>query len=88
MKILITGGAGFIGSAIVKELQSKGHEILIYDNLSFGQRRFVDVDENHFLLGDILDQDRLNLAVKDFAPHFVIHLAAIHFIPYCNQYPF
>ncbi len=36
MKILVTGGAGYIGSHIVKALGEKGHDIIVYDNLSFG----------------------------------------------------
>ena len=41
MKILITGGAGYIGSHMVKALGEKGHELVIYDNLSTGHRNSV-----------------------------------------------
>ena len=44
-KILITGGAGFIGSAVIAELQAHGHDIAVIDNLSFGNRDFINVPD-------------------------------------------
>ena len=88
MKILITGGAGFIGSAIVPELQGNGHEIFVLDNLSFGSRDFIDVADDHFFQTDIRDKNGVEHVFKIIQPVVVVHLAAIHFIPYCNQHPF
>jgi UDP-glucose 4-epimerase len=87
-KILVTGGAGFIGSAIIRELQQHGSEIYVIDNLSFGNREFVDVDEKKFFQADILDREKVSAIISEIAPHKIVHLAAIHFIPYCNQHPF
>lgn len=87
-RIFITGGFGFIGSAIIRHLQHRGHEIFVYDDLSFGSRQFVDIPENRFTRGNILDAELLESALLKFRPEWVIHLAAVHFIPYCNQHPF
>ena len=87
-KIFVTGGAGFIGSAIIKRLQELHHEVLVFDNLSFGSRKFINIADSHFVQGDILDKVALKTAMHQFSPDYVLHLAAIHFIPYCNEHPF
>ena len=55
MKTLITGGAGFIGSAVINKLQKENHEIFVIDNLSFGKREFISVPDSHFFQIDIRD---------------------------------
>lgn len=87
-KILITGGAGFIGSAILKKLQKEGHEVFVIDNLSFGNREFIDIPDDHFFKTDILDKEVVSKIISNTRPEIVIHLAAVHFIPYCNQHPY
>jgi len=88
MKTLVTGGAGFIGSAVIDKLQREGHEIFVIDNLSFGKRDFITVPDSHFFQVDILDKENIDKIFNSIRPDIVIHLAAVHFIPYCNQHPF
>ena len=87
-KILITGGAGFIGSAIISELKKYDYELFVIDNLSFGNRKFISIPDSHFFQIDILDKHAVEETIQKIKPHKIIHLAAIHFIPYCNQHPF
>lgn len=74
MKVLVIGGAGYIGSHVVKELMAKNHEVTVFDNLSSGliQNLFK---RNEFIAGDILHPEDLD---KAFARGFdaFIHLAA------------
>jgi UDP-glucose 4-epimerase len=88
MKTIITGGAGFIGSAVTERLQQEGHEILIIDNLSFGNRDFVQISDLNFKLVDILQREAVDDIFNEFKPDNVIHLAAVHFIPWCNERPY
>jgi UDP-glucose 4-epimerase len=88
MRILLTGGAGFIGSAVIRELQAHMHEIYVVDNLSFGNRAFISVPDHCFFKEDIRSRERLAGIFREVQPDWVIHLAAIHFIPYCNENPF
>jgi UDP-glucose 4-epimerase len=88
MKVLITGGAGFIGSAVVPALKKEGHDTFVLDNLSFGNRKFIDIPESNFILADIREYFRLTEIVDQLQPQMILHLAAIHFIPYCNQHPY
>ncbi|MEG1609842.1 MAG: UDP-glucose 4-epimerase GalE [Bilophila sp.] len=74
MKILITGGAGYIGSHTCKALAHGGHEVVTYDNLSTGHRDLVRWGA--FEHGDILDVVRLREVMRRHHPDGVIHFAA------------
>ena len=79
MRILVTGGAGFIGSAVVPKLQAENHDVFVYDNLSFGNRDFIDVPDSNFCLGDIRDAELLEEFILKIQPDSIIHLSGIHF---------
>jgi len=87
MKILITGISGFIGTALFDKLKN-GHDIFAIDNLSFGNRNLIDIPDNQFYVEDIRNRRRMFEIFEIINPDCVIHLAAIHFIPYCNENPF
>lgn len=87
-KILVTGGAGFIGSAVIRALQQHPVELLVIDDLSFGNRAFVDLPDAQFRVLNILDREQLEAEFLAYRPDWVIHLAAVHFIPWCNAHPY
>lgn len=78
MKILITGGAGFIGSHIAEKFYNETNEIYILDNLRTGHRSNVDfIDDSHFINNDITKKDFVIELIKKEQFDIVIHLAAI-----------
>ncbi len=87
-KILVTGGAGFIGSAVIKNLQESDYEIFVIDNLSFGNRKFINIGDKCFFKEDILNKEKMFEIFRKVQPDWLIHLAAVHFIPYCNRHPY
>ncbi|MCR4822537.1 MAG: UDP-glucose 4-epimerase GalE [Treponema sp.] len=74
MKVLVIGGAGYIGSHVVKELMANGHKVTVFDNLSSGLRQNLFA-ENDFIYGNILIERDLDQAFSRGFDAF-IHLAA------------
>lgn len=74
MKVLVTGGAGYVGSACLRYLRSEGHEALAYDNLVEGHRSAVGGAE--LVVGDIADTTLLTRVLRDFGAEAVMHFAA------------
>jgi UDP-glucose 4-epimerase len=79
MRIFVTGGAGYIGSHVVKMLGEKGYEVLTYDNLSTGNRWAVL--HGDLVVADLADADALDRALRTFKPGAVIHFAAAIIVP-------
>lgn len=78
MKILVVGGAGYIGSHACKALAAAGHEPVVYDNLSTGHADFVKWGPLE--QGDIRDGDRLAEVMSSHAPDLVMHFAALAYV--------
>ncbi|HKY79794.1 MAG TPA: NAD-dependent epimerase/dehydratase family protein, partial [Anaerolineales bacterium] len=75
MKCFVTGGAGYIGSAVAAELLSQGHQITVYDSLVTGHRAAVP-EGAKFLRGDLLDSAALGAALGEKKFDAVLHFAA------------
>ena len=75
MRILVAGGAGYIGSVIVDELLFCGHHAIVYDNLSKGHREAV-APEATFIQGELLDRNKLAKTMGDHKVDAVMHFAA------------
>lgn len=73
-KIMVTGGAGYIGSHVIKLLGETGHDILVYDNLSNGNEWAVLYGK--LVKGDIGDEQLLDKIFQEFKPDVVMHFAA------------
>ncbi|MEC7257753.1 MAG: UDP-glucose 4-epimerase GalE [Pseudomonadota bacterium] len=78
MKILITGGAGYVGSACLRHVAAQGHEVLAYDNLGMGHR--AAVDGHPLVVGDIADTALLTQTLGDFGADAVMHFAAATYV--------
>lgn len=74
MNILVTGGAGYIGSHVLKALSKAGHQVITLDNLQKGHRKAVTVGK--FIKGDLADSKLLDQIMKENQIEGVIHLAA------------
>ncbi len=80
MKILVVGGAGYIGSVCAELLLDEGHTVCIFDNLSEGHRRAVD-SRAEFVEGDLAGIDGIRAALASFRPEAVMHFAASALVP-------
>ncbi len=86
LTVLVTGAAGFIGSAVSACLAGAGHRVVAYDNLTRGRREYLPPGTT-LIEADIRDGDALAEAVARVRPDAVVHLAAMHFIPDCLARP-
>jgi len=88
MKVLVTGGAGYVGTTLVPQLLDKGYEVTVFDNLMFGGDYilpFFRYKNFRFIEGDVRDENALWDAAK--SSDIVVHLAAIVGFPACRKEP-
>lgn len=88
MKILITGGAGYVGTSLIPQLLAKEHKVTVFDNLAFGGDQLLPFFRNpnfEFIKGNIRNLDDVKMAVRDH--DCIIHLAAIVGYPACRKDP-
>ncbi len=76
MKVMVTGGAGYIGSVTAELLLDQGHEVVVFDNLERGHRKAVD-ERARLIAGDLLNGEQIGKAMADVKPDAVMHFAAL-----------
>src|SRR5689334_3528858 len=81
MRMIVTGGAGFIGSAVARIAVAQGHDVMVVDRLTYAGnlsslKEVADSPRYRFLQADICDADAMAGAFASFAPEAVLHLAA------------
>ena len=87
MKVLVTGGAGYIGSVLVRQLLNKGYKVRAFDSLKFGGDALYEVMLNpnfEFMKGDVRNGNEVRKALEEIDA--VAHLAAIVGDPACKKY--
>lgn len=87
MKILVTGGAGYIGSHVTQLLIERGHEVIVFDNLSAGYRPAVHPGAT-FILGDLLDAQALDAVFQAHTFEGIMHFASHIQVGESMQKPF
>lgn len=86
MKVLVVGGAGFIGGVTVRNLLAEGYEVLIFDNLSSGHKEIVP-KSTQLIIGDLRNYDEINNVFKKFKIDAVMHFAAYTIVPESVENP-
>ena len=87
MKIMITGGAGYVGSYLIYKLLQEKHEVFSIDDMSNGDYSYLEglIEPEHIVVGDIRDAELLDNLFEDVDA--VVHLAAIPGLVRCNENP-
>lgn len=86
VKVLVTGGAGFLGSEVVKQLSRHKAQVTVFDDFSSGRIKYVNgLDKMKIVKGDICDEEAVAEVVKN--QELVYNLAALPFIPDCYYHP-
>ena len=86
MKILLTGGSGYIGSVTTELLCDDGHAVTVFDNLERGHREAVD-PRARLIVGDLRDPQPIRDAMRDLKPDAVVHFAAYALVGESMQEP-
>lgn len=86
MTILVTGGAGYIGSFVSHRLIERGHHVVVYDNLSTGHKEFLH-PKCKFVMGDVRDRELPARVIKDNNVDLVMHFAAKTSVPESFEKP-
>src|SRR5436305_4023495 len=81
MKVLLTGGAGYVGSATFRWLLHHGHDPIAYDNLVEGNVAAVPDAAARLIVGDIAETDRLAQVLKEYQIEALMHFAALASVP-------
>ena len=87
MRILVTGGAGYIGSIVVEQLIKAGDTVVVFDNLSQGHRAAVHPTAE-FVLGDLADHEAVNEVFATYQPDAVMHFASNTLVGESMERPF
>jgi UDP-glucose 4-epimerase len=86
VRLLVTGGAGYIGSIVAQQLLGEGHEVVVFDNLKQGHREAVP-DGAELIVGDLLDRDAVDAAAGQGGFEGVLHFAALALVPESVAHP-
>ncbi len=86
MKVLVTGGAGYIGSVTTEQLLDAGHQAVVFDNLGRGHREAVD-GRAKLIVGDLCDAGAIESAMREEKPDAVMHFAAFALVGESMQHP-
>jgi UDP-glucose 4-epimerase len=86
MKILVVGGAGYIGSVCAELLLDQGHDVVVFDNLTEGHRGAVD-SRAHFIQGELADREQIEIALSSHSSDAVMHFAASALVGESMQNP-
>jgi nucleoside-diphosphate-sugar epimerase len=88
-RVLVTGGAGFVGSSLVRELADLGTDVVVLDNFFSGRKEHLDGvgDRVSIIEGDVLDRDQLWEVFRSVQPSHVFHLVGDTFVPSAYRHP-